>query len=317
MNGAMPMKETVTVPIVASAHVGGNDVEPCDTVKSRWFRRSRNTIQPRRLFAFPCAGGSARMFRKWQDWLPDLEVVAVELPGRGIHRCHPPVEHMDELIDRLLPALDPLLDVPFAVFGHSMGALVAFEWSCALRRTGRRSPEHVFVSGMRAPHLIQGQSRVHALPEPEFLQAVESLRGIPAEVMEHESLVRHFLPVLRTDLRLAETYRCRERALLRHPITVFAGLDDPTTSTANLDEWSFHTGSFCTVRLMEGDHFFIHQHAHVMAASIVRCLGALPSPPPDSPAKIREFESSVACLDPLMDRPPATQAPSAVVDGPQ
>jgi medium-chain acyl-[acyl-carrier-protein] hydrolase len=216
------------------------------------------------------------MFREWQEWLaPDLEVVAVELPGRVVHLRQPPMDCMDTVIERLLTVLGPLLDIPFALFGHSLGALVAFELSRALMEGGRRTPLHLFVSGMRAPHLqlVPEEYRVHGLPDRELIAALRDSNGTPAEVLEESGLVELFLPILRADLLLAETYRHTMSEPLRHPITVFGGLKDKTTPTTFLPEWRLHTRATCTVRLLEGGHFFIHQQQQMIAASILKSLG--------------------------------------------
>ena len=248
-----------------------------NSAEERWFRRSKGSTAAMRLFAFPYAGGSARMFREWHEWFaPNVEVVAVELPGRGMHRRNPAVDRMETVLERLLIALDPLLDVPFALFGHSLGALIAFELSRALMKSGRRTPLHLFVSGMRAPHLIhlvREENQVNNLPDVELIEALRAFNGTPAELFEDRGLLELFLPILRADLRLGETYLHTLSQPLHHPITVFGGLEDRTAPTECLHEWTLHTRGACTVCLLEGDHFFIHQQQHVMAASILKSLG--------------------------------------------
>ncbi|HLJ27401.1 MAG TPA: alpha/beta fold hydrolase [Candidatus Angelobacter sp.] len=250
--------------------------------EEKWFRRSKVPLATMRLFAFPYAGGSARVFREWHEWFaPDVEVVAIELPGRGIHVRSPAVDSMEALMERLLTVLDPLLDLPFAFFGHSLGALIAFELSRTLMKTGHRTPLHLFVSGMRAPHLlhvVRAENQVHNLPDLELIDALRALNGTPAEVLEDSGLIELFLPILRADLRLAETYLHTLSSPLKHPITVFGGLQDKTAPTECLHEWTLHTSSVCTVCLLEGDHFFIHQMQHIMAASILKTLGKTPLP---------------------------------------
>jgi medium-chain acyl-[acyl-carrier-protein] hydrolase len=261
---------------IAPEIVEGSACEP-NCAEERWFRRSKASAAGMRLFAFPYAGGSARMFREWHGWFaPYVEVVAVELPGRGIHRRSPPVDSMDAIVERLLMAFDPLLDVPFALFGHSLGALIAFELCRALMKSGRRTPLHLFVSGMRAPHLIHlvlEENQVNNLPDLELIEALRAFNGTPAELFEDRGLLELFLPILRADLRLGETYLHTVSQPLDHPITVFGGLEDRTAPTECLHEWRLHTRGASTVCLLEGGHFFIHQQQHVMAASILKSLG--------------------------------------------
>jgi medium-chain acyl-[acyl-carrier-protein] hydrolase len=265
----------------------------------RWFRRVSHASPSVRLFCFPYAGGNARMYREWHEWCePEVEVIAIELPGRGIHSRTPAIESMSALIERLLPIIDPLLDKPFALFGHSMGALISFELARALRATGRKTPLRLFASGMRAPHLWGGY-QIHKLPDREFVEALRTLNGTPAEVLNDSSLLEMFIPLLRADLRLAETYQFTPESPLQHPITVFSGVSDVTTPAERLKEWQRHTRSSCTVRLLEGDHFFIQQSAHLVAASILKSLGRVSMPAAFEPAfaventepRSREIES--------------------------
>jgi medium-chain acyl-[acyl-carrier-protein] hydrolase len=242
----------------------------------RWYRRVSAASPSVRLFCFPYAGGNARMFREWHSWCgPEVEVIAVELPGHGFHSRIPVVDRMDTMVERALAALTPLMDVPFAMFGHSMGALIAFELCRALSARGHKTPMHLFASGMRAPHL-RGERLIYDLPDAQFMEALRYLNGTPAEILEDKNLMEIFLPLLRADLRLAETYQYMPGPPLQHPISVFCGLNDVTAPTEHLREWRRHTRGGCTVRLLEGDHFFIQQQAHLMAASILRSLGRVP-----------------------------------------
>lgn len=264
----------------------------------RWFRRVPPSSAAVRLFCFPYAGGSARMFREWHDWCgPEVEVVAIELPGRGFHSRSPLIDNMSSMIERLLPALDPLLDKPFALFGHSMGALISFELSRTLRASGRKAPLHLFASGMRAPHLWTGY-QIHTLPDRQFVEALRKLNGTPAEILDDSSLLEMFIPILRADLRLSETYRYTLAPRLQHPITVFSGLNDITSPPEQLQEWQRHTRGGCALRLLEGDHFFIQQHAHLVAASILKSLGRVSLPAAFDPT-------------PIAENPPTTTTPEA------
>jgi len=274
----------------AKSYQAAPDVEDISSAQStapeRWFRRIQSTTPSIRLFCFPYAGGSARMFREWPEWCePEVEVVAVELPGRGFHSRTPAVEQMETMVERLLLALDPLLDTPFALFGHSMGALIAFELSRALKQNGRPDPLHLFVSGMRAPHL-RGEYQIHSLPDRELIEALRALNGTSSEVIGDQSLLEIFLPLLRSDLRLAETYRYTPGPPVQHPITVFSGTEDITAPLERQQEWQRHTAGGCTVRVLEGDHFFIQQHAHLMAASILKSLGRTSLPAEFQPAAV-------------------------------
>jgi len=252
---------------------------PTSGAEPRWFRRNNRSSSPFRLFCFPHAGGSAAMYRNWHDWLaPSIEVVAVELPGRGMHISEPAIDRMDVLVERLLAAMRPLLDRPFALFGHSLGSLVAFEISRQLAAAGGPVPQHLIVSGMGAPHVAPASPPIHGLPDREFIDAVRALNGTPPEVFANEGLVECFLEFLRADFRLGETYRCDRIFRLRHPITAFGGVHDESFRREDLEAWQQHTGARCVVRWLPGDHFFIREHEHLIAAALVALASLEPDP---------------------------------------
>lgn len=249
----------------------------------RWFRRIVQPSSAFRLFCFPYAGGSASMYRNWHDWLaPGIEVVAVELPGRGMHISEPAIDRMDLLADRVLAAMQPLLDRPFALFGHSLGALIAFDLSRRLAAGDGPEPQHLVVSGMGAPHLDYGVAPIHDLPDREFVQALRTLNGTPPDVLANDALVDCFIDILRADFRLGETYRCDRVVPLRHPITVFGGVHDECFRREEVEAWHHHTASRCVVRWLPGDHFFIREHEHLVASA----LAALPAAAPAQDANV-------------------------------
>lgn len=244
-----------------------------DFLRARWFRRFVLPSPTARLFCLPYAGGSAGIYRNWHDWMaPEVEVVAVELPGRGIHQRAAPLDRMEAIVERLLAAMAPLLDLPFALFGHSLGGLIAFELSRALAKGGYPTPVQLFVSAVEAPHLPSRGATLHDLPQPEFLAELRRFNVGAAQALKNEELAEILLPVLRADFRLAETYRHVSGPPLAHPITVFGGLHDAAIQPHALEAWQRHTQDRCVVRLLAGDHFFIHDYEHVMAASVARCL---------------------------------------------
>jgi medium-chain acyl-[acyl-carrier-protein] hydrolase len=240
------------------------------------------------------------MFREWNHWCkPGIEVVAVELPGRGGHSRKAAIDQMDVMIEQVLAALDPLLDKPYALFGHSMGALIVFELARAISRSGRRAPLHLFISGMRAPH-IRGESQMHTLPDGQLIEALRALNKTSAETSGYSHLLEFFLPLLRDDMRLAENYCYTLGPPLAHPITVFGGLDDGTAPPERMSEWKDHTHSTCTLRLIEGDHFFIEHQSHLVVAGILKALGTtLPEPLDLNAAGIRLDARDVA--DPALE----------------
>ena len=212
-----------------------------------------------RLFCFPYAGGGALIFRTWSDGLPaDVEVCPIQLPGRGTRLMEPLFTQLSPLIQALAQALFPLLDKPFAFFGHSLGALVSFELARQLRRQYGVQPVRLFVSASRAPQLPHRGLPVHTLPEGDFLAELHRLNGTPRAVLEHEELMQIALPVLRADFAVYETYVYSTEPPLNCPISTFGGLRDRTVSQSDLEAWREQTSVSSSLQMFPGDHFFLN-----------------------------------------------------------
>lgn len=212
-----------------------------------------------RLFCFPYAGGGAVSFRPWVDRLPtQVELCAVTLPGRGVRLPEPAFWQLAPLVDAIAPALLPQFDRPFAFFGHSLGALLAFELTRYLRRHHQPLPCHLLLSGRRAPHLPATTPPLHPLSEADFLQALRRLNGTPTAVLENTELMQMLLPTLRADFAVVETYHHQADTPLACPMTTFGGLEDPETTPASLMAWQAHTTAPFGCHWFPGDHFFLH-----------------------------------------------------------
>jgi len=211
-----------------------------------------------RLFCFPYAGGGASLFRTWSNDLPsDVEVCPVQLPGRENRLKEAALTDMSSLIESVASGLLPWLDRPFAFFGHSMGALVAFELARALRRTPGLRPAHLFVSGCRAPHLPDPDPPIHALREPEFVEELRRMKGTPEQVLQYPELLRLIVPLMRADMTLVETYAFTPGDPLDCAVTAVGGADDPQAGRAAIDGWREHTRGQFRSRILPGDHFFL------------------------------------------------------------
>jgi medium-chain acyl-[acyl-carrier-protein] hydrolase len=212
-----------------------------------------------RLFCFPYAGTGASIFRTWSDGLPaDVEVCPVEFLGRGTRMMETPFTQLPPLVQALAQALAPLLDKPFAFFGHSLGALVGFELARQLRRQYGVQPVRLFISADRAPQIPHQDRTIHALPEGEFLVELRRLNGIPGKVLEEVELMQIMLPVLRADLAVYETYVYSTERPLNCPISAFGGLQDHRVSRGDLEAWRGQTSGSFSLRMFPGDHFFLN-----------------------------------------------------------
>jgi medium-chain acyl-[acyl-carrier-protein] hydrolase len=228
------------------------------SIRSCWVQISRPRPAARlRLICLPPAGGGASRYRDWPAHFPDdVEIVSVQLPARENRFHEPPIESMEQLVGPLLEGLASQLTAPFALFGHSMGALIAFELARRMRRSGV-APEHLFAAGCRAPHL-PSRSVWHTLPDQEFLAAIAELGGIPPELLAQPQFLDAMLPTLRSDCVLAETYTFHPQATLSCPVSAFGGTQDKEAPSEDVRAWSGHTTGPCRFHLLPGDHFFVN-----------------------------------------------------------
>ena len=238
---------------------------------SKWLVPTRpNPAASLRLFCFPYAGGSSFVFREWAEQLPDwIEVCPVQLPGRGRRLNEEPFVRFAPLMKELTRTILPWLDKPFVLFGHSLGSVIAFELAQQLTREFELEPLHLFVAGRHAPHLPDTQPASHHLPDDQFKEELRRLNGTAPEILEHPELFQFVLPLLRADFELCYSYEYREREPLPCPITAFGGMADSFVSRDQLTAWREHTRSEFSVKMLPGDHFFIHSSE----AMLVQMLG--------------------------------------------
>jgi medium-chain acyl-[acyl-carrier-protein] hydrolase len=234
-----------------------------------------------RLFCFPYAGGSSLIFRTWADILPkNIEVFAIEYPGRGTQmksvaftRLEPLVNAIAQaLTGQFAPVLLPYLDKPFAFFGHSMGGLICFEVARLLRNNYNKNPVHLFISGRSAPQILNRNPPIHALPEPEFLEELRLLNGTPVAVLENTELMQLLVPILRADFAVLETYEYVPAPPLECAIAVFGGLQDREVNIGELEAWQEQTTTSFELKMFSGDHFFLNSEKHLLLQSITQKL---------------------------------------------
>lgn len=229
--------------------------------RNPWLLCHENKSAALRLFCFPYAGGSATVFRKWPEYLPEnVEVCAIQLPGRGSRLRESLHTNMSDLIADLHAAIVDIIDeMPFVFVGHSMGALTAFELCHSLQT----SPQHLFVSGFRAPHLPMRTKAIFDLPEDEFIEELKVLGGMQPQIMQNRELMNLLLPVLRADFRICDTYMHEKRPILDCGITSVGGIQDPRANKDELQMWEEYTNDSFTLHMLPGDHFFIDTYANL------------------------------------------------------
>jgi medium-chain acyl-[acyl-carrier-protein] hydrolase len=167
------------------------------------------------------------------------------------------------------------MDVPFAFFGHSMGALISFELARHLRRIHYPGPAQLFISAHRAPHLPDTNSSLHDLSDSALIDALSRLGGTPQVILQHTELMKVMLPILRADLTLCETYVYISEPPLDCPIAVFGGEQDSMVSTQELQEWRNQTRSAFTLHMLPGDHFFLHSRQNLLLGTLSGLMSRL------------------------------------------
>ncbi|GAA2998497.1 alpha/beta fold hydrolase [Streptomyces lactacystinicus] len=238
-----------------------------------WVRRYHPAPEARhRLICLPYAGGSASYFFPVSRALsPQVDVLAVQYPGRQDRRQEPCVESVQELADLLVDVVKPWADRPLSLFGHSMGASVAFELALRLEDLGI-VPHTVWASGRRAPGAHRDE-RFHRLDDQGLLTEIKRLDGTDNNLLDDEEMVRMVLPVLRSDYRAAETYRPTPGAALTAPVLALVGDDDPKVTVDEARKWAEHTSGPFELEVFRGGHFYLNAHANTVVDRIRTRLG--------------------------------------------
>ncbi|HET7877014.1 MAG TPA: alpha/beta fold hydrolase [Methylomirabilota bacterium] len=247
----------------------------------RWCYRPRPDPRARcRLLCFAYAGGGASVFRGWERGLPsEVELVAIQLPGRENRLREPPFERMGDLLPALAEAVAPELDRPFFLFGHSMGALIAYELTRWLGVRGRSQPEKLFVSGHRAPYLPNPNPDIHHLPDQELARELRRYNGTPEAVLRNPELMQLLLPVIRADFALLENHRHVPGEPLAVPVSAFGGTEDLLVSRAHLGAWAEVAASGFRLRMLPGDHFFLQSQRVEVLRALAQDIGEALSAP--------------------------------------
>ena len=211
-----------------------------------------------RLVCFPHGGGGAQAFREWTHLLPsDIELLCVNLPGRGSRFAESNFEDMDALTSAVIDGLGAYADTPFAFFGHSMGALVAYETARKLETEKLPSPFLVIASAHKAPQVAPDDPAMYTLSDSELTQIVLGLGMVPAEALRERGFVEQvLLPPLRADFKLAELYDRGRVVALSAPILAMGGLADDQVNQSELGQWREATMSNFEVAMFDGDHFY-------------------------------------------------------------
>jgi medium-chain acyl-[acyl-carrier-protein] hydrolase len=227
-----------------------------------WVRRGQSSPNSTsRLFCFPYAGGGASIFDQWGGHFSDeMEVVAVQLPGREERFKEAPFTEMSKVEKAIASGISPFLEKSFAFFGHSMGGLLAFELAHEIRQSGKE-PFHLFVSACVAPHLRRKSRLHHDLPRSQFPRELRHLDGMAEELLNLPECL---------DLQMVDEYQCRQRPPLSCPITAFYGTEDKLANKLDMQEWRGYTSGSFGLCAIPGDHFFLKSATDILLELISR-----------------------------------------------
>lgn len=231
------------------------------------------TRTPIRLISIPFAGGSFYTYRNLIPHLSDsIKMVAVDFPGRGGRFSEPLVTHADDLTEDVYRQVFEHFSEPYAVYGHSLGALIGFLMVRRIASAGMPLPLHLFVGGMKGPSRKRGTQTRHLLPDGEFIDMLKEFNGTPEELLANPEMLDLFLPVLRADFQINDTYTYQTAGKIDVPMTVFWGSKDKNVSEETVRAWQNETtGDFSMIRF-EGDHFFLFDHFETIGRLISNTL---------------------------------------------
>lgn len=226
--------------------------------QSPWLSFPSSPADPNmRIFCLPYAGGNASVYHAWAKAIsPLIQVCPVELPGHGTRLREPLRTSLNELVRDLVEVIAPLLDRPYAVLGHSMGAAIAMQLAAQLEHIGSLQPTRVFVMAFPPLHLPRRHAPLHQLDDEDLIEAIRSFGGTPEVVIQHPEMMEMMLPILRADFQLIETGSADFDRRLRSCLTACSGLQDSEASLSEMGQWRSYTEGSFTLRSYPGNHFF-------------------------------------------------------------
>lgn len=237
---------------------------------SNWFIKLRNTTQAKiRIFLFHYAGGSASAFHGWEKYFrPDIDVFAVQAPGRDSRFSESPISDMGVMTDCLLNEINHYLDIPCVFVGHSMGGLIAYELARKLESMERGSILHLVLSAVRAPFLPDVRPSIYNLPYEEIIEALKDYSKTSNEVLENPDVMQLFIPMLRADFSVGDTFKFHSHPKLKCRVSLFSGMNDDFVPIVDAKAW--HSLVDCPIRYIdfEGGHFFIHDEQDKFVAAL-------------------------------------------------
>ncbi|GAA0422368.1 MAG: thioesterase II family protein [Bacillota bacterium] len=228
-----------------------------------------------KLFCIPYAGGSATVYSKWKRLVSaNIEIVEVELTGRGRRINEALIDNMDDMIEDIYTSIKDQLQEPYAIFGHSMGGLITYELCQRLKKESHQDPVHIFISGRKAPHIKNPFYDYHDLPFDEFVKKIVNYGGMEREIFENKELAEIFVPILRADFKLIETYEySQSNHRLDYDFSIFHGNNDHTVQWNDIIQWDEIISGNSKYHRIPGGHFFINENTRQVTDIVCNVLG--------------------------------------------
>lgn len=215
-----------------------------------------------KLFCIPHAGGSATNYIKWNRYFDDtIKLCPIEIAGRGRRFDETLISEMDLMVNDIYNTIKKEINSSeYAIFGHSMGSIIAFELYHKIKEQGMKEPVHIFFSARTSPDICKDKDIMHKLPYERFIKEIYKIGGTSVDIFENKELCNIFVPILRSDYKLIETYKYTEKnVLIDCDITILYGEQDQSIELEYLNEWQKHTRQKCIIKGFPGGHFFINE----------------------------------------------------------
>lgn len=239
----------------------------------RWFPFDEITQDPEmRVFCFAHAGGNASFFRDWRGTADLVEFYPVQLPGHGTRLSEPPLTRLADIVDAFAEAAEPLLDRPFALFGHSFGAWLAYAAAQQIRTSYGQSTRHLFVSGNVPPPRSLNNDNILLKSDEEAYEYMNIISETPQELLNDIDFLNHIIPIFRNDINILRSYKDDNNQILNCPITAFLGCEDPLHLQASVLAWRDYTSGPFDHHLFPGDHFYLKKYRDELTLMIASSL---------------------------------------------
>lgn len=226
-----------------------------------------------RLFCVPYAGGGASVYYNWKTALPPcFELCPIQLPGREERVEESCIDDFSQVLDVLAPIVGRHLELPYVIYGHSMGAGLAFELARRVALDYGKQPLHLFVAAHRSPGKPYSYPTVQSVSDDQVLETLKRFNGMPRAILENQELLDLFVPILRSDLSICETYVYKGQSRLDCPITLFTGTRDGNVTPHELVGWASQTAAHFTHHEIDGDHFFLKSHKEALLETMFTAL---------------------------------------------